>query len=392
MSDEIEVHGLCEERFEPVKEAFADNFRNGLDIGASFALTIDGKYAVDIWAGWADAEKKRPWEENSIINFFSTTKILTALCTLMLVDRGVLDLDAPVAKYWPEFAQGGKEKLPLRYLLSHTSGLSGYKETLTIEDLFDWDKLTTMLASQEPWWEPGTRSGYHATTFGYLLGEVIRRVTGKTPGTFFQEEVAKPLKADIYIGLPEEHDKRVADLIQEKTLFYRFARSKFVRWAGRKTLTARSVGNPIIEAEDTFSRAWRAAESPAANGHGNARSVAKIGSVIACSGEVDGIKFLSKQTIKKALEEQIVNKDLVTMQKLRFGLGLGLPFEGKIKKVEIPNKNVLYWGGYGGSLCIMDIDARMCFAFVMNKMRFPIGMDKRHDSLITAIYKVLKTE
>ena len=186
MKNSIKINGFCDEQFERVKNAFVRNFKSDLEVGASFAATINGKFVIDIWAGHADAAKTSPWEQDTIVNVYSTTKVMTVLCTLMLVDRGLLDLDAPVAKYWPEFAQAGKEKLPVRYLFSHTAGLPGFDEKIPIEALYDWDRIINLLAAQKPWWKPGTKSGYHAITHGYLLGELIRRITGKTVGTFFR--------------------------------------------------------------------------------------------------------------------------------------------------------------------------------------------------------------
>ena len=183
MTEEIEIHGLCEDKFRAVKTAFAKNFKVDGDIGASFAATINGKFVVDIWGGFADKERSRPWEKDTIVNVYSTTKVMTIISALMLVDQGLLDLDAPVAKYWPEFAQNGKENLPVRNIFSHTSGLAGWEEKITPEVLFDWDKAVSLLAAQKPWWEPGTKSGYHAITHGYLLGELVRRITNKSLGT-----------------------------------------------------------------------------------------------------------------------------------------------------------------------------------------------------------------
>ncbi|GAH04763.1 unnamed protein product, partial [marine sediment metagenome] len=209
----VEIHGFCDPEFEKLKEAFHQNFIDELEVGASYALTVNGKFVVDIWAGHKDAAKTLPWEKDTIVNVYSSTKVMTTLCVHILVDRGLLDVEQPVAKYWPEFAQNGKENLPVKYLLSHTSGLAGWETPITIEDLYDWDKITGLLAAQKPWWEPGTTSGYHMITHGYLLGELVRRVTGKSLGTFFREELAEPLGADFYIGLLEEHDNRLAELI-----------------------------------------------------------------------------------------------------------------------------------------------------------------------------------
>ncbi len=366
MSNKVEVHGYCDERFEIVKKAFAENFESGLDIGASLAITLEGKFVVDLWAGYADAAKTIPWEQDTIVNVYSTTKVMTAICVLMLVDRGLLDLDAPVAKYWPEFAQNGKEELPVRYFLSHTAGLPGWDKKVPYEVLYDWDRCVTLLASQKPWWEPGTKSGYHAITFGYLLGELVRRITGKTLGTFFREEIASPLKADFFIGLPEEHDSRVAELIPPKTplILKIITRPPFIWLLKRFHIGARVAINPDLPIHATKTRAWRGAEIPAANGHGNARSIARIGAAIACGGELDGIHLLSKSTIEKALEEQSYCKDLVLGVPLRFGLGFALPS----KEIELLNPRTFIWGGLGGSIALMDLDAKISFAFAMNKM------------------------
>jgi CubicO group peptidase (beta-lactamase class C family) len=213
MASKIEVHGLCDERFGSVRKAFAGNFEAGTEVGASFAATIDGKTVVDIWGGHANAERTETWKSDTIVNVFSMTKIMTALCAWMLADRGLLDFDAPVASYWPEFAQNGKDKIPVRFLLSHQSGLAGFDVPVTLEQLYDWEYVTRVLASMKPLWEPGKGSGYHGITQGYLVGEVVRRITGRTLGTFFRDEVARPLGADFHIGLGPEHDHRVASLV-----------------------------------------------------------------------------------------------------------------------------------------------------------------------------------
>src|SRR6266704_5755239 len=188
--------GTCSARFDPLRELFAAKLESGEDLGASLAVNIDGEMVVDLWGGWADEARTVPWTENTITNVFSTTKTMTSLAALVLVDRGELDLDATVAKYWPEFAARGKAGIKVRHLLSHTSGVSGWDRPVTIDDVYDWDKSTAMLAAQAPWWEPGTASGYHALTYGHLIGEVLRRVTGKTLKDFVRDEIASPLEAD----------------------------------------------------------------------------------------------------------------------------------------------------------------------------------------------------
>ncbi|MFX1499481.1 MAG: serine hydrolase domain-containing protein [Promethearchaeota archaeon] len=377
----VEIHGFCDEQFKGVKDAFAQNFEEDLEVGASFAATLNGKFIIDIWAGHSDAARTKLWEKDTIVNVYSTTKIMTAICTLMLVDRGQLDLDAPVATYWPEFAQAGKDKLLVRYLLSHTAGLSGFDIPVNVKTLYDWEKTVNLLAAQKPWWEPGTKSGYHMVTFGFLLGEIVRRITGKTIGTFFREEVAEPLNADFHIGLPEEHDSRVGELIPPSSRDL----SQFGQLDPNSIAIKTFMSSPIPPGE-IKTRAWRGAEIPAANGHGNARSVARIAAAIACGGELDGVRILSLDTIKKALEEQSYGRDLVVQLPVRFGLGFGLQQKELPKG---PNKNVLYWGGAGGSVCRMDLDAEVSIAYVMNKMTNTITGDPRSERPINALYNAL---
>lgn len=384
MLKEVEIHGYCDERFESVKEAFLKNFEDDLEVGASFAATLDGEFVVDIWAGYTDAAKTIPWERDTIVNVFSTTKVMTVLCTLMCVDRKLLELDAPVAKYWPEFAQAGKEKILIKHILSHTSGISGFEKKLRARTLYDWDKIINMLAAQKPWWEPGTKSGYHNLTHGYLLGELVRRVTGKSLGTFFREEVAIPLNADFHIGLSEEHDSRVAELIPPEIDLSKLAEFGFVPGS----IAMKTLGNPTVTVKQRLTRSWRSAEIPATNGHGNARSVARVGAALACGGNLDGVNLLSSNTIDKAIEEQIYDTDLVLLYPVRFGLGFGLT--SKERPIG-PNPRTFYWGGYGGSTIIMDPDAKVSFAYVMNKMVVKPGIpsDPRTQRLGEAFFKVL---
>jgi len=383
MTNTVEIHGYCDQRFSAVQEAFSRNFESGEDIGASFAATIDGEFVVDIWGGYADAAQTRPWERDTIVTVFSTTKAMTALCALMLVDRGLLDLDSPVARYWPEFAQAGKEKLPIRYLLSHQSGLAGFDEPIPAEALYDWNRIVNLLAAQKPWWEPGKQSGYHSLTFGYLVGEVVRRITNRTLGTFFREEVAIPLKADFHIGLPEEYDSRVGEMVPPP--IPKPGDPDYIYMAP-DSLPAKVLGNPAPTAEHTRDRAWRAAEIPAINGHGNARSVARVAAALACSGELDGVRLLTLPTIEKAIEEQCYGPDLVLTVPIRWGLGYAL------NSKEFPisrNPRTFFWGGWGGSVIVVDLDAKLSWAYVMNKMNLAMMGDIRGPLLGAALYAAL---
>ena len=383
MNDTIEIRGHCQPGLDSVKEAFAKNFAEDGDVGAAFAATVDGQFVVDIWAGHTDAARTLPWERDTIANVWSTTKAMAALCTLMLVDRGQLDLDAPVADYWPEFAQAGKEKLPVRNLLSHTSGLAGFEEPIPVEALYDWERIAAMLARQAPWWPPGTASGYHSLTFGYLLGEIVRRITGRTMGTFFREEVAGPLGADFHIGLAAEHDGRVAELIPPP-----MPKPGDAGYIDPRDLPemARKMGNPQMSARVATQRAWRAAEIPAANGHGNARSVARVAAALACGGELDGVRLLGTDTIEKTIEEQSSGTDLVLQMPIRFGLGFGINDPAWPMG---PNPRTFFWGGWGGSTVVIDLDARVSHSYVMNLMREGTTGDSRSIRLRQALYASL---
>ena len=370
-----EVHGTFDERFKGVRDAFANNLDQGLDVGASASVILDGEVVVDIWGGFADEAKTKPWQQDTIINVWSTTKTMAALCALMLADRGDLDFDAPVAHYWPEFKAGGKESVEVRHIMSHTAGLSGWQEPMAPGDLYDWEKATSLLAAQEPWWEPGTASGYHAITQGYLVGEVVRRITGQTIGSFFASEVAVPLGADFHIGTGPEHDDRVALVIPPPPLG--------LEGADPNSLPVRTLGNPLLSAEQSWEIDWRRAEIPAAGGHGNARSVAAIQASLANGGEINGHRLLSAKGCETVLREQAYGTDLVLGTPLRFGIGYGL---NSPETPLSPNERAFYWGGWGGSLVVVDLDARLCISYVMNKMGEGTVGDLRGASIVMAAH------
>src|SRR5258706_3582504 len=209
----IHTAGFVADPFAAARDAFEANLASGADVGASFCATLEGETVVDLWGGFDDAARTRPWVKDTIVNVYSTTKTMTALTALLIADRGELDFDAPVARYWPEFAANGKARVKVSHVMSHAAGLSGWKEKVGKHDLYDWEKMTSLLAAQAPYWEPGTACGYHALTQGYLVGEIVRRITGRSLGTFFRQEVAEPLGADFHIGLPASEDARVAELI-----------------------------------------------------------------------------------------------------------------------------------------------------------------------------------
>ena len=386
MSEKVVVHGTCSKRFASVKETFAANFDSGFEVGACFAATVDGKSVVDIWGGYADAAGTRAWERDTIVNLFSATKIMTALCAWILADRGQLDFDAPVAKYWPEFARNGKDKILVRHILSHSSGLSGFGEPVTVEILCNWGRTTAILASQKPFWTPpGKQSGYHGLTQGYLVGEVVRRITGKTVGTFFGEEVAEPLKVDFHIGTGPEYDGRIAELVPPPVL--KAGDPGFVAPEPGSVRALSTANGPAAGLGIGNRVDWRRAEIPAANGHGNARAMARVGAALACGGTLDGVRLLGLSTIERAMEEQCIGNDLILGDEIRWGLGVEL----NTKRRPIgPNARTFSWGGAGGSMLVVDLDARASWAYAMNRgSQGPHFKDTRNQALAKAFYAAM---
>lgn len=331
-----------------------ENLAGGVDVGAALCVTVDGETVVDLWGGFADAAAVRPWQRDTIVNVYSTTKTVTALVVLLLADRGELDLDAPVARYWPEFAANGKQGVKVSHVMSHSAGLPAWREPMRTEDLYDWEKATALLAAQAPDWEPGTACGYHGLTQGYLIGEVVRRITGRTLGTVLRDELTGPLEADFHIGLPASEESRVAELIAPP--------DGPPPELAVTDLQVRVATNPGPEVSQVNSRAWRAAEIPAAGGTGSARAVARLHAVLANGGVAGGRRFMSEAGCQRALDPQIAGRDLVLGVPLRFGMGFALGDQ------LMASPGTLYWGGYGGSLTVVDLDARTTFCYVMNKM------------------------
>nr|WP_321442034.1 serine hydrolase domain-containing protein [uncultured Hyphomonas sp.] len=359
-----EVHGVTDDKFAAVREQFEKNLSDGTDIGASFCVTKDGETVIDLWGGWADEERTRPWEKDTIVNVYSTTKTMTALTALWLADQGKLDFDAPVAEYWQEFAANGKDAVKVSHLMSHSAGLSGWTDPMEKEDLYDWDKATRLLAAQAPLWDPGTAPGYHAVTQGYLVGEVIRRIDGRSVGNVFREEFAEPLGADFHIGLPASEDHRVAKLKPPATGLAERSQTEI-----QKT----TFNNPVVDVTETYTRAWRGAEIPAAGGTGNARSVARVQAILANGGVIDGKRFLSEAGCRRALELQIEGTDMVLDLPVRFGLGYGLAGQS----MPMLNEHSCFWGGYGGSLVLIDMASRTTISYVMNRMESTLTGDMR---------------
>ncbi|MEW2553164.1 serine hydrolase domain-containing protein [Streptomyces zhihengii] len=379
------IEGHCDERFAAVREAFEENFRDRGELGAAVSVIVDGALVVDLWGGWADAARTRPWERDTLVNVWSTTKGPTALCAHLLADRGLLDLDAPVAFYWPEFAAAGKDKVLVRHLLSHRAGLAGLREPHSLDDLYDWDLTCARLAATEPWWEPGTRSGYHALTYGHLVGEVVRRITGVLPGEFLAAEITGPLGIDFAIGLPEEESGRVAELVQPRS-----GGAQAAAFAQLPPVAVAALANPGTGVTAANTAPWRAAEIPAANGHGTARAVAALYGIVAGRGEHDGHRVLSEAAAERVREGQGACRDLVLgagfAQETEVALGLWL---SGANGSYGPNPRAVGHDGFGGSCGLADPEAGLSLGYVMNRMGPHIADDPRKMTLVDAAYRAL---
>ncbi|MGW5917360.1 serine hydrolase domain-containing protein [Nocardia fluminea] len=370
--------GFCRDEFAGVRAAFDEHLASGAELGAALCVTVDGDPVLDLWGGFADPEQTTPWAGDTLVNVFSVTKTMTALCALLLVDRGELDVDQRVAHYWPEFAANGKAGIEVRHLLSHTSGVSGWDKPITLSDIYDTDAAAARLATQAPWWEPGTASGYHAINYGHLVGELVRRITGRSLGTFFAEELAGPLGADFHIGTGPEHADRIATLVPPQMPDFDLST------LDQDSVLIKTLTSPWLEVSETATPAWREAEIGGTNGHGNARSVARVQSLIANGGELSGRRFLSPATIELIFREQADGIDLALLAPLRFGIGYGLPRPETFP--HIPDGRVCWWAGYGGSMVVNDLDRRITFAYTMNRMATGLIGSDRCDSYLKATF------
>lgn len=368
------IAGVCLDEFQAVRDAFECNFASGDDCGAAVAVFVDGHPVVDLWGGYVDESHTEPWQRDTIINVWSSSKTVTALCALVLADDGQLDLEAPVSRYWPEFSAAGKADVLVRHLLGHTSGLSGWADPIALIDLLDWERCVSSLAAQDPWWSPGTASAYHAFTFGFLIGEVVRRVTGVSIGAFFRDRLADPLDVDFHIGVPESEDHRIANVLH-------CGPPTFQGDDDPQSLPFRTFANPVPSTDFSATTPWRRAEIPAVNGHGNARSLAKLHAGFAAGGTVGSAKLMSTHGCRRVLEEQSNGVDLALSVPTRFGLGYALSPRNPRMPVS---EEGCFWGGWGGSLVAADLSSRLSFAYVMNKMTRTTMGDKRGLSLLRA--------
>ncbi|UKY53443.1 serine hydrolase domain-containing protein [Streptomyces inhibens] len=387
------VNGHCAPGFARVREAFERNFSVHGDVGAAVTVTVDGEAVVDLWGGHTDAAGTRAWEHDTLVNVYSTSKGMTALCAHLLADRGELDLDAPVARYWPEFAQAGKQDIPVRWLLSHRAGLIAPREPLSAGRAYDWDHVCATLAATEPWWEPGTAQGYHAVTFGYLVGEVVRRITGQSLGAFLRSEITEPLGARVFIGTPAEEHAHCADMVgqlDEARIAERFPgvpKPPF-RSLSDHPLATVMLALTYIPTGDVNSAAYRSAEIPAGNAHASAHGLATV------YGALAGGKLVGPGTLEAMRRSQSLpgERDLAidalapAGYEHRWGLGYMLNHQ----RHSGPNPRAFGHGGAGGSWAFADPENRLSYAYAMNKYGGgTTGDDPRNSGLVTAVYESL---
>ncbi|MEU7487353.1 serine hydrolase domain-containing protein [Streptomyces sp. NPDC042319] len=384
------VQGHCAPGFENVRAEFARNFAERGEVGASLAVTRDGEFVVDLWGGYADAARSRPWERDTLVNVYSTSKGMTALCAHLLADRGELDLDAPVARYWPEFAQAGKAEVPVRWLLSHRAGLIAPREPLAPDDVYDWEKTCAVLAATEPWWQPGTAQGYHAVSFGFLVGEVVRRITGASLGTFLRTEITEPLGADLFIGTPGSEHARCAELITSgaggslRQVFPGMPEGPFTSLDAHP-LAGVAVAMGHLPIGDVNSARCRSAEIPAANGNATAHGLATVYRALA-TGDLVGPGTLAAMRAQQSRDDE---QDLVLSaaapERLPFAWAAGYMLNSY--GYFGPNRDSFGHGGAGGSLAFADPENRLSYAYTMNRFGgSTTGGDTRNLQLVEAVY------
>ena len=379
----MEIHGNYDEKFKSIVDSFEDQYKLDLDIGSSLAVTCEGELVVDVRAGSRDKDQTLPWEKDTIVNVFSSTKNVTSLCAYILADRDQLDFFAPVCKYWPEFAQKGKENILVSHIMSHSSGLPGWDEPVAGNDLYYPDKVAALFETQEPWWEPGTALGYHALSVGNLMGEIIKRISGKTVGNFFKDEIADPLDIDFHIGLEDKHHSRVAEIHQAVE-----SNPEDIFELEEGSVMQKVMTNGIITAPDANTPEWRRAEIPAAGGHGNGRSIAESMALIANGGTYKGKRIFSEDLIQYALEEQVRGNDLVLVEPLRWGIGFGLPIDNA-SWMGYLEEGACFWAGWGGSMSIADTNKKVSFGYTPCLMEEgAIGAD-RSQNLVRTLANVI---
>ncbi len=376
------IAGTVAPGFENVRDAFIENFsREGDDreIGAALAVYVHGRCVVDLWGGHRDAAESEPWARDTLVNVWSATKGVTAIALAMLVDQGRLSYDDKVAQHWPGFAAAGKADITVGQLVSHQGGLNGFDVPAKTEDLFDWSLSTRRLAAQSPAWVPGTAASYHAITFGFLAGELVRRISGQDVGGFIRDALAGPLGADFHVGLPLAHDWRVAEMIGPNV-----AGGSAAIGAGQPAVAMRAVGNPRLDATAPNRRDWRAAQIPAANGQSSAHGLGRIYAAIANGGVLDGIKIISPAGIDRLRAMRYPGPDmLLGPRPWAAGVSLNMATNWG------PHPETFGHSGWGGAYGCANVERSVAIGYVMNRMSGSLIGNLRSSSLAAAVFAAI---
>jgi len=388
------LEGSCDPRFGELAREFERNFLERGELGASVCVSVQGKTVVDMWGGTARRRDEVPWTRDTVSIVYSCTKGMTALCAHMLASRGQLDLDAPVAEYWPEFARNGKERATVRMLLDHSVGLPAYRTQLRADGCVDWDYMVETLASEAPFWEPGTRNGYHMLNFGWTVGEIVRRVSGKSLGTFFREQVAQPLGADFWIGTPEEIESRVAPMSAYKPSEGDMT-GEFLQAVASDLSSIPSLSLFNTGGFDANSRACHAAEIGGAGGISNARALARIYGPLACGGSLHGVKLVEADHIPRMSEVAVATqRDATLLIPTRFSLGYMKSMDNRRRPFGDKDSAILSSAafghvGAGGSIGFADPVEGLSFGYTMNRMGPGVMLNARGQALVDAAYRAL---
>jgi len=381
------ISGSCDPAFARVRDAFASCFAEHGEVGAACSVYVDGEKRVDLWGGHRDGVRRRPWQRDTLAGFYSTGKPLAALCVLQLVESGELELDAPVRRWWPEFAAAGKAEVTVRQLLLHQAGLPALRERLPGGAMLDWDLMTRVLAAERPWWEPGTRHVYHTNTYGFLAGELVRRITGTSLGQHLRSHVTGPLDADLAIGLPKADLGRAAQLLWQPSGNAPHPSLLDNPMTEEQRMIMHGYFNPpgFSSMGVMNTPGWRMAEIPSNNGHGTARGVARVYSALAEGGSLEGVSIIGSELLREAASAQSVGPCPVLAREVSFGLGFQ---PTRPDRAYGPNPRSFGHFGTGGSLGFADPDTRVGFGYVMNHI-IPRWQSPRNRALIAALYESL---
>ncbi|MCX6396676.1 MAG: serine hydrolase [Propionibacteriales bacterium] len=376
--------GTCADAFSPLRELFECNLADGTDRGASVAVVHDGELVVDLWGG--EARPGVPWERDTITQVWSVTKTMAALTLLTQVEKGLIDLDAPVSAYWPEFGSAGKEGVLVRHVLGHTSGVPGWEAPVTIEDILDLEKSEAILAGQAPWYEPGSAPAYQIVCHGHLIDGIVRGATGRSVAEILHDDIMAPLGGGFRLGVPTDELGLVADLSNPPPSSIDYGQ------LGPDHFLLRTIMNPLLLPEDVCNtEQWRRGAVGGAGGHGNARGIAWAQALVSHGGEVNGVRLLSPETIARIFEVQSEGADLLLGVPVKYGMGYALQMSSAPAIGESnPDGRVCWWTGYGGAIVVNDLDTRTTFAYAENKLADHMVSSPRTDAYVRAAFAAVR--